>query len=412
MATNAIDLKLPSEVGDDYLTELSALKGNAVNVKQKDSDWWIRSRVVGGVVSGIYADQRLIANDAFPQRARHDAIARFLDEYFTGVQAGFLPATPAVGNVIVTGTPSQTVPQSLQMTFSSNGNSYQTTEAVVLPASTGSSVTGLVPVQSTSSGQTQSLLPGAPLVISSPPAGLQSTATVDSNGLTDARNAETDEEARARILLRIRQPLSVGRISDYIQYAEAADPSVTSAFVLRYPFGLGTVAVYITAGTTDIDTAIDNNEPISVIPSQELIDKVQAFLDINKPVTDCVTVLPPVPITINASVEVDYASGNGSTIPSGQTLTQDQLVQREVRRALYKTPVGGRIVGVSGFVLASDLEQTIDVALSSESVETGTSAILLDRQVLPLSATGYNRSLLPNETPIPGVITIISGVNI
>lgn len=408
MAGNAIDLKLPSAVGDDYLTELAALKPS-VNTKQKDSDWWIRSRVVGGVVSGLYADQRLIANDAFPQRARHDALARFLDLYFAG---GFLPATPAQGDVIITGTPGQVVLQSMQMTFPSNGNAYTVTANTALPASTGTSVTGFVPVQSVAAGQTQALLPGAILNISSPPAGIQPTAIVGTDGLTDARDPETDDQARARIVQRIRQPLSVGRVSDYIQYAEEANPSVTSAFVLRYPFGLGTVAVYVTAGTTNIDSAIDNGQPISVIPSQSLIDEVQAYLDINRPVTDCVTVLAPVAVAVNVSVEVNYANGTGSTIPSGQTLTQEQLVQREVRRAIYKTPVGGRVIGASGYLVASDIEQTIDVKLSAEEAETGSIPILLDRQVLPLAASGFNRALLPSEVPIPGTITVIPGVTL
>lgn len=397
-------IKTPSQVADDYLTQLKALKPD-VNISQTDSDWWIRSRVVGGVVAGLYADQRLIANDAFPDRARHDAIARFLNLYFN---SGFISATQALGNVTVTGNPGTNVQQALQFVYPPNGNTYQSTQVVVLPAATGGQVTGLVPVQSVNSGQGQNLLAFASLTIPSPPAGLLSTAIVDKNGLADARDAETDSEARARIVLRIRQSLSVGRVSDYIQYSELADPSVTSASVIRYAFGLGTVAVYITSGTTNIDEAIDQGQAISVIPSNALVAKVQAFLDINSPVTDCVTVLKPVVATQDVTVNVKYLSGTGSTILSGQTLTQDQLVQREVKRAIYKTPVGGRVIGASGYILASEIEQTIDAKLSDESVVVGSIPILLDRQVLPLSLSGYNRGLLSSEAPTPGIITVVS----
>lgn len=400
----ATTIKTPSQVADDYLTALKALKPD-VNISQQDSEWWIRSRVVGGVVAGAYADQRLIANDAFPDRAREDAVLRFLNLYFG---SGYIQATQSEGNASVTGSPGITLTQGLQFTYLPNGNTYQITETFVMPASSGTQVVATIPLQSVDSGQSQNLLPFAQLQISSPPAGLNPLATVDLNGLADARNQETPDEARARIVERIRQPLGVGRVSDYIQYAEAADPSVVSASVVRYPFGLGTVAVYITSGTTDIDTAIDNGDPISVIPSDALIDKVQAFLEINRPVTDCVTVLKPNAITQDVTVLVKYASGNGSTILSGQTLTQDELVEREVMRATYKTPVGGRQIGSSGFILASEIEQTIDVMLSSESVETGSIPILLDRQVLPLSSSGYNRGLLANEVPTPGTITVVS----
>lgn len=398
----ALEFKTPSDYAQDYLDELKSLKPD-VDTSRQDSDWWIRSRVVGGIAAGLSADQRLISNDAFPQRARHDALLRFLDLYFAG---GFKAATQSQGNIVVTGDPGTTVPQFVQLIYDPNGNAYQTTETVVLPAAASGQVTGLVPVQSIGTGQEQNLLADAPLIISSPPTGINPAAMVDNDGLSDARDPETDTEARDRIVTRIREPLSVGRVSDYIQYAEEADPSVTSASVLRYPFGLGTVAVYITSGTTDIDQAVDNGEAISVIPSDALVAEVQAFLDVNRPVTDCVTVLKPVAITQDVTVKVQYAFGDDNTILSGQTLTQKQLVQREVTRALYKTPVGGRIIGVSGYVVASEIEQTIDVKLSAEAVETGTIPILLDRQVLQLTVSGYNRAVLPNEVPTPGTITV------
>lgn len=400
----ATTILTPSQIADNYLTVLKALKPD-VDISRQDSDWWIRSRVVGGIVAGVYADQRLIANDAFPDRAREDAVLRFLNLYFNG---GYTPATQSIGNAVVTGIPGAVIPQSLQLIYTPNGNAYQTLETIVLPSVTGTSTTGLVPLQSVLAGQAQNLLPYAQLVIASPPSGIAPGVTVDLNGLADARDQETVSEARARIVKRIQQPISVGRISDYEQYSIAADPSVTSASVVRYPFGLGTVAVYITSGTTNIDEAVDSGQPISVIPSDALIAKVQAFLDINSPVTDCVSVIKPSTISQNVTVNVRYASGNGSTILSGQTLTQDELVQREVKRAIYKTPVGGTQIGGSGFVVASVIEQTIDVALSNESVETGSIPILLDRQVLPLSSSGFNRGVLANEVPTPGTITVVS----
>ncbi len=394
----AINFKTPSQVGDEYLTELKALKPD-VNTAQTDSDWWIRSRVVGGVMAGVYSDQRKISDDAFPQRARTEALARFLDVYFAG---GFLPATQAQGPVLITGDIGTTVPAGLQMTYSPNGNAYQVVDSVVLSA-TGQEVA----VASVATGQNQNLQGGALLTISSPPAGLNNTATVV-GGLSDARDPETDTEARDRILQRIRQPLTVGRESDYIQYAKAASPSVVTASVVRYAFGLGTVAVYITSGTTDIDAAIDSGAAISIIPSDTLVDTVQAFLEQNKPITDCVTVLKPTAIPIDVTVKVRYRQGNGSTILTGQTLTQDQLVQREVRRALYKMPVGGRVFDSIGYIVASEIEETIDVGLSALPVSIGVLQILSDRQVADLATSGVNRMILPNEAPIPGTISVVS----
>lgn len=393
-----IIFKSPEDVAQEYRDELKSILPDE-NVDQQDSDWWIRGAVVGGVVSGIYADQRLIANDAFPQRARRDALEKFLETYFDGT---FLPATESQGNVSVTGTIGSTIAAGTQLTYVPNGNSYQVTETTVLAATAES-----VPVMSVGTGQIQNLNDGANLIFPSPPSGINANALVDTGGISDARDAETDDEARARILLRIRAPLGVGRESDYIQYAKDASPSVTGASVVRYPFGLGTVAVYITSGTTDIDTAVDNGDDISIIPSDALIDTVQAFLQVNKPVTDCVTVLKPAELPIDVTVQCRFKQGDKDTILTGQTLTQGELVEREVKRALYKTPVGGRVFDSEGFVVKSEIEETIDVGLSTDPVTVGTLQILSDRYVFDLSATGVNRGILQNEAPIPGTITII-----
>lgn len=394
----AITIKTPSDVSQEYLDHLKSLKPD-LNTKQTDNDWYIRSRVIGGVASGVYADQRLLADDPFPQRARRDAVEKFLELYF---EEGFKSATQAQGSVLISGTPGTTVPNSLQISYTPNGNVYQPTESTILEGAT-----GLITVKSVAAGQNQNLGDGATLSISSPPVGIDPTATVV-GGLSDARDPESLDEAKTRIVTRIREPLSVGRESDYIQYAKEADPAVVSASVARYPFGLGTVGVYITSGTTDIDEAVDNGDTVTVIPSDQLVDIVQAFLQQNKPTTDCVTVLKPTPIEIDVSVRVRYAQGNGSTILTGQTLTQEELVQREVRRALYKTPVGGRVFDDVGFILASEIEETVDVGLSAEPVSIGTLSILSDRQVLDLSATGANRKILPNQAPIPGTITVVT----
>lgn len=398
----AIDFRSPAQIAQEYLDELKSLKPD-LNTDQTDNDWWIRGQVVGGVVSGVYADQRLIANDAFPQRARTSAIQKFLELYFTGVDADFLPATKAKGNVIFTGTIGSTIPAGTQASYSPNGNAYQTTTTTVLAATAQA-----LAIESVGSGQDQNLSGNAELTVQSPPSGVDPTATVNVDGLSDARDPETDTEARARILARIRTPISVGRESDYIQYAQEADPSVTGASVLRYPFGLGTVAVYITSGTTNIDAAIDAGIPISIIPSDALVAIVQAYLEINKPVTDCVTVLKPQALPIDVTIQVRYKQGNGSTILTGQTLTQEQLVQREVTRALYKHGVGGFVFNGVNYVLKSYIEEIVDVGLSTEGGVQGVLEILTDRYIQDLAATGVNRTILQSQAPIPGTITVIN----
>lgn len=391
----------PSQVADQYLLYLKNLKPD-VNTQQTDSDWWIRAQVVGGVISGAYADQLKISNDAFPQSARREALERSLYTYFG---TGFTPATPAVGNLLYTASASgATLPINTQFQYDPNGNIYTSTAAVDF----GSAVTGIIPVTSVNTGQDQNLLEGAQLSVPAPPPGFASTAVVYGANLSDGRNIESNEEAAARILRQIRTPLAGGKVSDYERFCFDADASVTSVNVLRFPFGLGTVACIITAGTTDIDQALDNGLPVIRQPSAQLVAEVQDYVETQNPVTDCASVFGAASTVQNVTVYVRYRSGSNSTILSGQTLTQEQLVQREVQRAIYKTPPGGTLLGASGYVVNADIEQVLDDGLGATPYAVGSYAqILIDRQVADLSASGVNRLLAGNEIPEPGTITVI-----
>lgn len=120
--------------------------------------------------------------------------------------------------------------------------------------------------------------------------------------------------------------------------------------------------------------------------------------------------LAPNEIPVDVTVKARFVSGDASTVLSGQTLSQGELVAREIERSLYKLPSGGRQLGspATGFVLASELEEAIDVALSNTTYIEGTLPILVDRQVEDLSATGPNLYILNNQLPKPGTITVTS----
>lgn len=396
----AIDFKTPSEIYTEYSTRLKGLKPQ-VNTDQTDSDWYVRGKVLTGFGSGIYADQRLVANDAFPQRARHDAVGRHLEMWLNDT---FRSPQPSVGLALTTGATGSAIAVGMQYVYGPNGNAYQATSGVNFGAATAV----LVPVQSVSTGQAQNLLSGAPLTISpSPPAGVNPIAMA-SGDIADGRDSEQDSEAAARVLAFIRSPIAGGTASDYRNWAVAADPSVVAATVLRYVNGFGSLAVVVTAGTTDIDGALDAGQSVTQIPTPALIATVQAYIEALRPVNDCVQVVGPSSLAINVTARVRFASGGLTTIPAGQTLTQQALVQREVQRAIYKTPPGGRTLGASGYVVASEIEDTIDLGLSSGPYIFGKLSVLLDRQVDALyGVSGPNYPLFATQVPIPGVITVV-----
>lgn len=397
----AIDFKTPEQIANEYLLHLKSLKPE-VNTAQTDSDWFIKSRVYGGVVAGVYADIRKISDDAFPQSARREALERHLETYF---DEGFKQPTKAVGPVLVQPTsatgPSAAVGE-LTFVYGPNGNLYTNTEAVTITQPTGN----VVNVQSVNTGQIQNLLAGTPLTVQSPPAGFSSSAQVFGDPLSDGSDVETNEEAAARILARIREPIRGGTASDYEQWALESNDAVVSANILRYPQGFGSVGVIVAAGTTNIDEALDNGDPIVLVPSDQLLDTVAAYIEERRPLTDYVIVYKPVEVPIDVDIKVSYAQGNGSTILTGQTLTQAELIEREIKRAIYKTPAGGRQIGASGYVLASEIEEVVDLALSASPHAIGTIQMLRDRQVQDLTASGANRLILNNEIAVPGTITV------
>lgn len=394
----ALIFPTPSEIADQYLTVLKSLKPE-VDIKKVDSDWYIRSRVVGGVISGVYADQRKIADDAFPQAARREALDKHLNTYFN---ESFIQPQPAHGDVGVTGDIGTVISIGTEFLYEPSGNTYLSLEEVTLDA-----VTGVVPVQSVDTGQSQNLLIGADLVCSTPPAGLNSAA-VAYTAMADGRDVETNEEAAARILSFIRQPPAGGTATDYERFAREGSDSVVDANVIRYLNGLGTLGIIITAGTTDIDAALNSGDAVVRQPSSDLLEQVQAYINVVKVETDCVTVSGPNSVNLDVTVNVRFISGDLTTIDPTSGLTYEELVQREVKRAIYKTPPGGRIFGASGFVVCAELEEVLDEGLSALPYAVGTYAqILVDRQVENLDGANPNLLLGSADMAEPGIITVV-----
>lgn len=394
----ALVFPTPTELGDQYLQILKSVKSD-VDISRQDSDWWIRSRVVGGVTSGVYADQRKIAEDAFPQSARREALEKHLFTYFG---EGFIPAQPSSGNVAVTGEIGTLIVQGTEFVYEPSGNAYQSTAPVTL-----TTTTGLVPIESVDVGQNQNLLDLAALTCSTPPGGLN-PAVVSSGPIGGGRNVESNEEAAARILDFIRQPPAGGTAADYARFARDANAQVVDANIIRFINGLGSLAIVITAGTTDIDDALDNGVAVVRQPSQTIIDSVQAYVETKKVVTDCVSVVGPLPVNANVTVRVRLGAGDLTTIDPTSGLTYLLLIQREVKRAIYKTPPGGRQFNGNGYLVCSEIEEVLDSSLSAAPYAVGTYAqILTDRQVDDLSATGVNLGLGPQDMAEPGVITVL-----
>lgn len=404
----------PSQIEVQYFQILKSIKPS-LNTNDNNSDFVIRGKAFSALVSGLYGDQTKVDNDTFISSSRPEALA------LKGADLGIprQPATAAVGTTVtITGT-NGTVITPGQLTFI-----YLPTGVLYTNTTGGTIALGVLVVQvlCAVTGQIGNITAPDVFTLSSPPSGVDQTATINVT-IGDGADIESIDSYRARLLSREQQPPAGGNETDYPLFAFAADPSVRSAVIRRFGRGLGTVDIYITTGTTDIDTAVTQGLSIVRVPTSGLLAIVQAYYDAHAPLTDCPVVYGPAEVSVNATVNVELAAGlTLSSVPADSInnplgLTVQQLIQREVGRAMYKLPVGGRVIpGLSGgWVTASDIEEDLDVWLSAvkdtvTGLYTGKLPILSNRQVQKLDPPNYDKAITENQLAAPGTITVVLGV--
>lgn len=403
----------PSQIEAAYLQILKSIKPS-LNIADKNSDFVIRGKAFSGLVSGLYGDQAKVNNDTYIFSARPEAL--LLHGQDLGIARS--PATYAKSTQVrITGTDG-TVINPNDLTFI-----YQATN-VLYSNTTGGTITGGIldlEVTSEAIGQIGNISAPDSLLVVSPPTGVNASAALMVD-MADGADIESIDSYRSRLLSRIQSPPAGGNETDYSNFAFAADPSVRSAFIKRFGRGLGTVDVYITTGSTDIDTAVTNGYSIVRIPSAPLLATVQAYYDAHVPLTDCPRVYGPTELSVNATLKVRLAQGlTLSSVPSNPVynplnLTCLQLIEREISRALYKIQIGGRVLPgeTQGYVVAADIEESLDVWLSAEvdsltNLAIGKIPILADRQLMPLNGSLYNLPVAASELPSPGTFTVIVG---
>lgn len=403
----------PSQLQTQYLQILQAIKPS-ININDVNSDFVIRGNVFAAFLSGAYGDQAKVDGDTYFSTSRPESLVLHGQDLNIPMQQ----ATAAISSgVQITGTNGTVVNVGdLSLIYVPTGVLYSNT--------TGGTISGgvlTVSIQAQTVGLIGNVSAPASLQVVSPPSGVNTSATLTSS-LADGSDAETTDSYRQRLLNRLQQPPAGGNANDYRNFAFAADPSVRTALVRRFGRGLGTVDVYITTGSTDIDTAVTNGTSIVRVPDPTLLATVQAYYNANAPVCDCVGVFGPTEITQNVTIYVDLAAGiTMSTVPSDPinnplNLTVNQLIAREVGRALYKVPVGGWMIPGfnTGFVVAAYIEQSVDVWLSAEvdqstGLAIGIIPVLADRRVPALNPPDTNQAIGENIITKPGSISIIQG---
>lgn len=226
----------------------------------EDSDAYARASSLAACAEGIYAYQKWLIKQFFPDTADTE----FLEKHAGLRGLRRRNATYAAGKgATVSGNPDAVIAVGLQIK-TEDGRFYETTESAVIPAS-GSVI---VAVRSLATGAVQNIKTATKGSFMAAPVGVSTDVVL--NDVVGATNAESDSSLLERLLNKIRRPAAGGNKYDYKDWALEVD-GVEQAYVYPLRRGLGTVDIAITA---------DNG-----VPSDDTVRRAQEYIDQERPVT-------------------------------------------------------------------------------------------------------------------------------
>lgn len=284
----------------------------------------VLGRVYAGASHLLHGHLDWVSRQLFPDTADEEHLERWASIWAVRRKV----ATTATGNVTLTGTNGSVVPVGTKMQRT-DGMTYTTTAE-----GTVSSGTVTVAVAAEAVGAAGNLAASQAVTLVSPVSGVNVSGTVAAGGLTGGTDQETDDALRARLLERIKQPPHGGADFDYKAWALEV-PGVTRAWV--YPLYLG-------AGTVGVTFVMDDQEG-GIIPSGDMVDEVQDYIDARRPVTADVTVFAPVAAALNLTIHL-----------APDTSTIRAAVQAELTDLLRREAVPG------GTILISHIREAMSVA--------------------------------------------------
>ena len=207
-----------------------------------------------------------------------------------------------------------------QQIVGSNSVTYETTEQITIDANAATPVA----IRALNPGTIGNQVEGTEMALMNVPPNVDPTAFVVT--LENGTDTETDDELRARILKRIREPPMGGDESDYEQWALAV-PGVTRAWAVGMEMGIGTVTVRFMMD----DLRADNDG----FPLPDDVATVAAYVNVKRPVTvkECYVLAPlrqpidfhilnlvPDTPAIRAAIEVQIDSMLYALAAPGQTI--------------------------------------------------------------------------------------------
>lgn len=246
----------------------------------------VLARMHSGAINGLYGFLDWISRQILPDTSE----AAFLERQAAIWAIRRKAATPARGETAFAGVNGSVIPAGTEL-VRSDGVGYVTIAEGEIAAGAAA-----IAVEAAEPGLAGNAVMGQLLQLVSPVAGVQSAASVTNGDLAGGAEEEDDEALRARLLDRIRRPPHGGSASDYERWALEV-PGVTRAWVYPGELGPGTVKlIFVIDGRADI------------IPDEDEVQVVQAYIDPLRPVTAALTVVAPIPLPLDLTLRVAPAT--------------------------------------------------------------------------------------------------------
>ena len=260
-----LTVKSTTEVRDDIIRTIrNGLIEQGISNPQVTltSDFGLIAAALGNEVAVPAANTVLLFNQGMPDTATGSDLDRILGFYGLTRRV----ASQSAGLIVATTSATSFVPFGAQLVDGA-GVKFQ----VVQGGSYGNGA--FIPVQSINAGSNTNEDAGTTMTWVSPPAFFAPTATVSTiNPLSGGQDLEDDDTARVRLLAFLAAPPGGGNPPEIIEFAQASDPTVKTAFVYAGARGPGTYDV------TVIGYA-DAHDGYRQIDNLLLLNKISPFIN-------------------------------------------------------------------------------------------------------------------------------------
>jgi uncharacterized phage protein gp47/JayE len=317
----------------------------------------IQARVYAGACHLIYGYLQYEKDQLFITSADTDNLETHGSEYGVARKQ----PTKATGEAAVTGTTGKIIPAGTEL-ISNNDTSYFVDDEVIL-----ASGAGTVSFTAEDYGEDSNNDGGIELYFVSPIAGVDSIATVATDGISGGLDEEDDEDYRARILTRKRRAPHGGAYFDYENWALEV-PGVTRAWAIPEYYGVGTIGM-----------AFVRDDDSSIIPSTDEMDEVRNYLvEHTDPLTGLTVGIPVgaepglimIPLQAESLNFIVMVSPNNSTVQSEieEKLSDLLLIKGGPGETLYLSDIDAAISSSATELAHKTIYPTDDIGTASNRV--------------------------------------------